>query len=93
MSNYMYLLSSKFIFANFKVYHSLCALVLKEVFFYLDAQKNGIFITSSEDVINIGIKHGFSWINIRQVPREVLKTEPEAAVFNTSLGTWRMLIH
>ena len=24
---------------------------------------------------NIGIKHGFSRINIRQVPREVLKTE------------------
>ena len=24
---------------------------------------------------NIGIKHGFSYINIRQVPREVLKTE------------------
>ena len=26
---------------------------------------------------NIGIKHGFSCINIRQVPREVLKTEAE----------------
>ena len=25
--------------------------------------------------VNIGIKHGFSCINIRQVPREVLKTE------------------
>ena len=25
--------------------------------------------------ITIGIKHGFSCINIRQVPREVLKTE------------------
>ena len=25
--------------------------------------------------IIIGIKHGFSFINIRQVPREVLKTE------------------
>ena len=25
--------------------------------------------------INIGIKHGFSCINIRKVPREVLKTE------------------
>ena len=40
---------------------------------------------------NIGIKHGFSCINNRQVPREVLKTE--AAVFNTSLGTWRMLMY
>ena len=27
------------------------------------------------DCVNIGIKHGFSWINIRQVPWEVLKTE------------------
>ena len=27
------------------------------------------------DIINIGIKHGFSYINIRQVPWEVLKTE------------------
>ena len=26
---------------------------------------------------NIGIKHGFSCINIRQVPLEVLKTEAE----------------
>ena len=26
---------------------------------------------------NIGIKHGFSCINIRQVPWEVLKTEAE----------------
>ena len=41
--------------------------------------------------VNIGIKHDFSCMNIRQVPREVLKTE--AAVFNTSLWTWRMLMH
>ena len=34
----------------------------------------------------IGIKHGFSCINIRQVP-------PEAVVFNTSQGIWRMLTH
>ena len=46
----------------------------------------------SESVhIGIGIKHGFSCINICQDPREVLKTE--AAVFNTSLGTWRMFMH
>ena len=31
--------------------------------------------------INIGIKHGFSCINIRQVPREVLKTEAEGRSF------------
>ena len=42
---------------------------------------------------NIGIKHGFSCINIRQVPWEVLKTAAGAAVFNTSQGTWRMLMH
>ena len=35
---------------------------------------------------------GFQCINIRQVPWEVLKTA-EAAVFNTSQGTWRMLMH
>ena len=31
--------------------------------------------------INIGIKHGFSYINIRQVPWEVLKTEAEGRGF------------
>ena len=40
---------------------------------------------------NIGIKHVFSCIYIRQVPWEVLR--PKAAVFNTSQGTWRMLMH
>ena len=29
----------------------------------------------------IGIKHGFSYINIRQVPWEVLKTKAEARGF------------
>ena len=43
--------------------------------------------------INIGIKHGFSCINIRQVPREVLKTEAGGRGFQHSLGTWRMLMH
>ena len=33
------------------------------------------FMQSGHDPLNIGIKHGFSCINIRQVPREVLKTE------------------
>ena len=44
----------------------------------------------------IAIKHGFSCINIRQVPWEVLKTEAFgllASVFKTSHGTWRMLMH
>ena len=31
--------------------------------------------------VNIGIKHGFSCINIRQVPWEVLKTEAESRGF------------
>ena len=44
-------------------------------------------------VIIIGTQHGFSCINIPQVPWEALKTEPKAAVFNTSKGTWRMLMH
>ena len=44
-------------------------------------------------LFSIGIKHGFSCINIRQVPREVLKSRLEAAVFSTSQGTWRMLMH
>ena len=35
-------------------------------------------------IFNIGVKHGFSCINICQVLREVLKT---------SLGTWRILMH
>ena len=31
--------------------------------------------------LNIGIKHGFSCINVCQVPREVLKTEAEGRGF------------
>ena len=36
--------------------------------------------------LDIGIKHGFPCINIRQVPRKVLKTEAG------DLGTWGMLM-
>ena len=32
-------------------------------------------------IFNIGIKHGFSCINVCQVPREVLKTEAEGRGF------------
>ena len=46
-------------------------------------------VTVYPGFLNMGIKRGFSCINICQVPREV----PKAAVFNTSLGTWRMLMH
>ena len=35
----------------------------------------------SRNGLNIGIKHGFSCINIRQIPREVLKTEAGGRCF------------
>ena len=40
---------------------------------------------------NRGIKHDFLFINIRKVPREVLKTEGEARDFQPSRGTLQML--
>ena len=40
-----------------------------------------------------GIKHDFPFINIRKVPREVLKTEGEARGFQTSRWTLRMSMH
>ena len=40
-----------------------------------------------------GIKHDFSFINIRKVPREVLKTEGESRGFQPSRGTLRLLIN
>ena len=45
--------------------------------------------------INIGIKHGFSCINIHQVPREVLKTEAGGRGFQhlprglASVNAWK----
>ena len=42
---------------------------------------NMCWIYSYVRVHNIGIKHGFSCINIRQVPREVLKTKAEGRGF------------
>ena len=44
-----------------------------------------------EKLYNRGIKHDFPFINIRNVPREVLKTEGEA--FLPSRGTLRMLMN
>ena len=44
-------------------------------------------------VVNRGIKHDFPFINIRKVPREVLKTEGVARGFQHSRGTLRMLIN
>ena len=42
--------------------------------------------------INRGIKHDFPFINIRKVPRAVLKTEGVARGFQPSRGTSRMLM-
>ena len=41
-------------------------------------------IASCKTNINRGIKHDFPFINIRKVPREVLKTEGEAQGFQPS---------
>ena len=41
----------------------------------------GIWVSQFLLARNIGIKHGFSCINIRQVPWEVLKTEAESRGF------------
>ena len=43
-------------------------------------------------LLNRGIKHDFLFINIRKVPREVLKTEGEARGFQPSQRTLRMLM-
>ena len=41
----------------------------------------------------IGIKHNFSCINIARSLGRCWKPRPSASVFNTSHGTWRMLMH
>ena len=43
--------------------------------------------------MNRVIKHDFPFINIRKVPREVLKTEGEVRGFQPSRGTLRMLMY
>ena len=52
-----------------------------------------IYIMLVEKIFNRGIKHDFPFINIRKVPREVLKTEGEARGFQPSRGTLRMLMN
>ena len=44
-------------------------------------------------IVNIGIKHDFSCINIRQVPREVLKTEAGGRGFQHLPGDLVNLMH
>ena len=46
-----------------------------------------------DDKTNRGIKHDFPFINIRMVPREVLKNEGEARGFQPSRVTLRMLMN
>ena len=48
-------------------------------------------ISSLTDTINIGIKHGFSCINIRQVPWEVLKTEADHYYCIKEFATFRII--
>ena len=48
---------------------------------------------TDKDFANRGIKHDFPFINIRKVPRKILKTEGEARGFQPSRGTWRMLMN
>ena len=43
--------------------------------------------------IIIGFKHGFSYINVHKVPREMLKKRAEPEVFNLSRGKWQMLMY
>ena len=43
--------------------------------------------------VNRRIKHDFPFINMRKVPREVLKTEGEVRGFQPSRGTLRMLMN
>ena len=63
---------------------SLCILYMLEDTFLLGAAH--LYIT-------IGIKHGFSCINIRQVHERCWEPRPKATVFNISQGTWWMLMH
>ena len=51
------------------------------------------YLFSGNSVDNRGIKHDFPFINIRKVPREVLKTEGEARGFQPSRGTLRKLMN
>ena len=50
---------------------SICALVHSNQGFHCPLTET----LDTTECMNMGIKHGFSYINIRQVPMEVLKTE------------------
>ena len=55
-----------------------------EVWTYSDPLGNillYLYVHAAERVFNTGIKHDFPFINIRKVPREVLKTDGEALGF------------
>ena len=79
-----------------RVVENHCIYVAK---FIVDAMKESLYSTT--EIIHLlpvlytnrGIKHDFPFINIRKVPREVLKTEGEARGFQPSRGTLRMLMN
>ena len=54
-----------------------CCSKIKSKFLFLFRQTVKFMGWVHKKLFNIGIKHGFSCINICQVPREVLKTELE----------------
>ena len=62
-------------------------------FFTLNIRTFKVFTIVVLKSNNIGIKHGFSCINIRQVPKEVLKTEAGGRGFQHLPRDWRMLMH
>ena len=50
------------------------------------------YCTNHSILCTRGIKYDFPFINVRKVPREVLKIEGEARGFQPSRGTLRMLM-
>ena len=53
---------------------------------YKTSHGNTVPAVIKQSSINIGIKHGFSYINICQVPREMLKTEAAGRGFQHLLS-------
>ena len=85
-------------------YHFVCIvmftyyMLILIVFFFISLPNYNIYnfnVTACmlSDSSNRGIKHDFPFINIRKVPRKVLKTKGEARGFKPSQGTLRMLMN
>ena len=69
------------IYAACKFSQLFSSLVLKELIYFYFANGNTRVAVTLEGVSIYRIKHGFSCINVCQVPREVLKTEAEGRGF------------